>query len=195
MTNTLNITNQPLFWVQLSSYYSVIVIFKAIFQYTCITCQQGETILPEPTHDYFMRLAINQAKIAAAQGDIPVGAVVVKDHKVIGRGRNQREEKQDPCAHAEVQALRDAAAQVGEWRLRGCSLYVTLEPCVMCAGAIVAAQIAHLYYGASDDKAGAVESLYQITEDNRLNHQVIIHSGYDKEVCQQLLKDFFDRLR
>jgi len=151
--------------------------------------------MPAPTHDYFMRLALNQAKIAQAFGDVPIGAVVVKDDTVLGRGRNQREEKQDPCAHAEVQALRDAAAQLGEWRLTGCRLYVTLEPCVMCAGAVVAAQIGHLYYGASDPKGGGVESLYQITEDKRLNHQVLIHPGFAKEECEALLKNFFERLR
>jgi len=142
-----------------------------------------------------MRLAVNQAKIARAFNDIPVGAVVVKDGAVIGRGRNQREEKNDPSAHAEIMALRDAAAQQGAWRLDGCSLYCTLEPCVMCAGAIVSVRIEHLYYGASDPKAGGVESLYRITEDARLNHQVLVHPGILKETCEELLKDFFERLR
>lgn len=150
---------------------------------------------PEPTHDYFMRLAVNQAKIARAYGDIPVGAIVVREGEVIGRGRNQREEKNDPTAHAEIMALRDAAAQIGSWRLQNCILYCTLEPCIMCAGAIVQAQIEHLYYGASDPKAGGVESLYRLLEDSRLNHQVLIHPGFFQEECERLLKDFFERLR
>lgn len=150
---------------------------------------------PGQNHAYFMRLALNQALIARAQGDIPVGAVIVRGGQVIGRGRNQREEKNDPTAHAEIVALRDAAAQTGQWRLTDCSLYCTLEPCVMCAGAIVQAQIAHVYYGVSDPKAGGVESLYRILEDARLNHQVLIHPGIFREECERLLKDFFERLR
>lgn len=150
---------------------------------------------PEFTDDYFMRLAINQGKIARAHGDVPVGAIVVKDGTVIGRGRNQREHKKDPTAHAEILAIRDAAEEIGDWRLQHCSLYCTLEPCIMCAGAIVHAQIEHLYYGASDPKAGGVESLYQILEDRRLNHQVLVHAGILREDCERLLKDFFERLR
>lgn len=150
---------------------------------------------PRLTHEYYMRLALNQARIAAAYGDIPVGAVVVRDEAVIGRGRNLREYHQDPAAHAEIEALRDAAAQIGRWRLNGCTVYSTLEPCVMCAGALVQAQVEHLYYGASDPKAGGVESLYQILEDTRLNHQVLVHPGILQEDCERLLKDFFERLR
>lgn len=150
---------------------------------------------PERNQEYFMRLAINQAKIAQAFGDAPIGAVVVQGDAVIGRGRNQREEKNDPTAHAEILALRDAAAQTGGWRLHGCSLYVTLEPCIMCAGAVVQSHIEHLYYGASDPKGGGVESLYHIPEDGRLNHQVLIHSGIMREECEILLKEFFERLR
>jgi tRNA(adenine34) deaminase len=147
------------------------------------------------SHEKWMRLAINQALIAQAYGDIPVGAIVVRENRVIGRGRNQREEKGDPTAHAEIMALRDAAAHVGEWRLRGCVLYVTLEPCIMCAGAIVQAQLEHVYYGASDLKAGGVESLYHLLEDARQNHQVMVHSGILQMECEKLLKDFFESLR
>ncbi|MBN2327540.1 MAG: nucleoside deaminase [Candidatus Omnitrophica bacterium] len=142
-----------------------------------------------------MRLALNQAKIAKAHGDVPIGAIIVRNGVVIGRGRNQREEKNDPTAHAEILALRDAAEQIGDRRLIHCSLYCTLEPCIMCAGAIVHARIEHLYYGASDPKAGGVESLYQILEDSRLNHQVLVHAGFFREECERLLKEFFDRLR
>jgi len=150
---------------------------------------------PNASHEHIMRMALNQAKIALAFGDAPVGAIVVKNGAVIGRGRNQREEKNDPAGHAEIIALRDAAAQIGSWRLDECSLYCTLEPCVMCAGALVAARIEHLYYGAPDPKAGGIESLYQIAEDARLNHQVLVHAGILREACEELLKDFFERLR
>ncbi len=150
---------------------------------------------PALTNDYYMRLAINQAKIAMAFGDAPAGAIVVRNSEIIGRGRNQREEKNDPTAHAEILAIRDASAQTGSWRLEHSTLYCTLEPCIMCAGAIVQARIEHLYYGVSDPKAGGVESLYQLLEDNRLNHQVYIHPGLRWEECAELLKDFFHRLR
>lgn len=146
-------------------------------------------------HEHFMRLAINQAKIARAHGDVPVGAIVVRHGEVIGRGRNQREEKNDPTAHAEILALRDAAEQTGQWRMHECSLYCTLEPCVMCAGALVQAQIAHLYFGASDPKAGGIESLYHIGEDSRFNHQILIHPGILREECELVLKEFFEKLR
>jgi tRNA(adenine34) deaminase len=142
-----------------------------------------------------MRLAINQARIAMANGDAPIGAIVVLDGKIIGRGRNQREEKNDPTAHAEIMALRDAAAQLGSWRLDRCALYCTLEPCVMCAGAIVQARIEHLFYGAVDPKAGGVESVYHLLEDARMNHQVLIHAGIREKECEELLKEFFNRLR
>ncbi len=150
---------------------------------------------PDSSHDYFMRLAINQARIAMANGDAPIGAIVVLDGKIIGRGRNQREEKNDPTAHAEIMALRDAAAQLGSWRLDRCALYCTLEPCVMCAGAIVQARIEHLFYGAVDPKAGGVESVYHLLEDARMNHQVLIHAGIREKECEELLKEFFNRLR
>ncbi|MBD3266904.1 tRNA-specific adenosine deaminase [bacterium] len=142
-----------------------------------------------------MRLAVNQALIARAHGDVPIGAVVVKGGQVIGRGRNQREETGDPTAHAEILAIRDATEFMGEWRLPGCSLYVTLEPCIMCAGAIVQVHIEHLYYGASDPKAGGVESLYQIAEDARLPHRVLVHPGLWKSECEKLLNDFFANMR
>lgn len=155
----------------------------------------GKILPPEPTHEHFMRLALNQAKIAQAYGDAPIGAVVVKGQTVIGRGRNQREENHDPAGHAEILALRDAAAQIGDWKLEGCILYCTLEPCIMCAGAITQARISHLYYGASDPKAGGVESLYTILEDKRLNHQVMVHPGLLSWQSEQLLKDFFQKIR
>lgn len=151
--------------------------------------------MPELNPDYFMGLALNQAEIARAWGDAPIGAVVVKEGQVIGRGRNRREEWADPTAHAEILALQDAAEQSGAWRLEGCDLYVTLEPCVMCAGAIVQARVARLYYGAPDPKAGGVDSLYQICEDARLNHQTQVIAGLRREECQSILNNFFAGLR
>ena len=150
---------------------------------------------PELTPDYFMRLALNQALIARAQGDAPIGAIVVKDSIVIGRGRNQREEFNDPTAHAEILALQDAAEQIGQWRLDGCDLYCTLEPCIMCAGAIQQSRIAKVYYAAPDPKGGGVESVYQILEDSRLNHQTQIFPGVLRDECEAVLKDFFAGLR
>ena len=150
---------------------------------------------PEPTHEHFMRLALNQARIALAHGDVPVGAIVVKEGIVIGRGCNRREEKQNPVSHAEILALQDAAECLGTWRLENCTLYCTLEPCIMCAGAIVQARIQHLYYGAEDPKAGGVESLYTLLEDKRLNHQVWVHPGFLPIPCRELLNIFLKRLR
>ncbi len=160
-----------------------------------ISLLSGKILPPEPTHEHFMRLALNQAKIALAYGDAPIGAIVVKDNTVIGRGRNQREENHDPSGHAEILALKDAAAQINNWRLDGCTLYCTLEPCIMCAGAIVQARVAHLYYGASDPKAGGVESLYTLLEDKRQNHQVAVHPGLLEWQCKQLLNIFFKEIR
>ncbi|MDP8245030.1 MAG: nucleoside deaminase [Candidatus Hinthialibacter antarcticus] len=150
---------------------------------------------PDLTPEHFMRLALNQALIARAQGDAPIGAIVVQNGAVIGRGRNQREEWNDPTAHAEMLALQDAAEQIGQWRLDGCDLYCTLEPCIMCAGGIQQARIARLYYAASDPKCGGVESLYQILEDGRLNHQTQIFPGVLQDECEAVLKDFFAGLR
>ncbi|MFZ4720730.1 MAG: tRNA adenosine(34) deaminase TadA [Ilumatobacteraceae bacterium] len=138
-----------------------------------------------------MRLAIAEAHAAEAHDDVPIGAVVVRDGQVIARRHNERELTGDPTAHAEVLALRDAAAVVGHWRLNDCTLYVTLEPCVMCAGALVNARIGRVVYGATDPKAGAVASLYEVCADERLNHRPPVESGVLADECGQLLKDFF----
>jgi tRNA(adenine34) deaminase len=124
-----------------------------------------------------MQEALAEADAAAAHSDVPIGAVVVRNGTVIGRGHNRREVDQDPTAHAEVLALRQAAATLGRWRLDGCTLYVTLEPCTMCAGALVLARIDRLVYGADDPKAGAVGALYDIPRDPRLNHLVEVCGG------------------
>ena len=141
--------------------------------------------------DRFMRAAIDEALAAHEEGEVPVGAVVVRQSRIIGRGHNQREGLQDPTAHAEMIALTAAAADVGSWRLEGCTMYVTLEPCAMCAGAVVLARIERLVFGAVDPKAGACTSLYTIPTDPRLNHRVDVVSGVLAEDCASLLSDFF----
>jgi tRNA(adenine34) deaminase len=140
----------------------------------------------------FMRLALDEARLALAHEDVPVGAVLLDgDGAVLGRGHNRREERGDPTAHAEVEALREAAAARGLWRLDGTVLYVTLEPCAMCAGALVNARVAEVVFGAWDPRAGAVESLYRICDDERLNHRMGVRGGVLEEPCRTLLQDFF----
>ncbi len=136
--------------------------------------------------------ALDLARSAVADGDVPVGAVVVDPSGVIiGRGRNTRERDADPTGHAEVVAIREAAAEVGEWRLEGCTLVVTLEPCTMCAGAIVSSRLARLVFGAFDDKAGAVGSLWDVVRDRRLNHRPEVVSGVRADESAALLREFF----
>lgn len=143
----------------------------------------------------YMRLALAEAQAALEHDDVPVGAVAVLDGRVVGRAHNQRELLGDPTAHAEMIALTQAAEAVGCWRLDGVALYVTLEPCLMCAGAMVLARIARLVYGAEDPKTGAVCSLYRVLEDERLNHRVPSVGGVLADECGQLLRDFFRRRR
>ncbi|MEI8239275.1 MAG: tRNA adenosine(34) deaminase TadA [Actinomycetota bacterium] len=138
-----------------------------------------------------MRLAVAQAISAQEHDDVPIGAVVVRDGQVVAARHNERELTGDPTAHAEVLALRDAAAVVGHWRLLDCTLYVTLEPCTMCAGALVNARIGRVVFGAIDPKAGAVESLYHVCADERLNHRPPVTSGVLAEECSALLTTFF----
>ena len=153
-------------------------------------------MLTAPSDDErFMQWAINEATAAREEGEVPVGAVVVRAGRAIGRGYNQREKLQDPTAHAEMIALTAAAAEVGSWRLEGCTLYATLEPCTMCAGAIVLARIERLVFGATDPKAGACTSLYTIPTDERLNHCVNITTGVLANECGALLCDFFEAQR
>ena len=143
-----------------------------------------------------MREALAEARAALATSDVPIGAVVLdREGAVIGRGRNEREAYADPTAHAEVVALREAARVRGEWRLEGCTLVVTLEPCTMCAGAIVLARVARLVFGAYDEKAGAVGSLWDVVRDRRLNHRPEVVAGVLAEECGQVLLDFFDAHR
>lgn len=143
-----------------------------------------------------MRLALDEARGALATGDVPVGAVVLDPAgEVIGRGRNTRERDADPTGHAEVVAIREAAAARGEWRLEDCTLVVTLEPCTMCAGAVVASRIKTLVFGAWDEKAGAVGSLWDLVRDRRLNHRPEVVSGVLAEESSALLVDFFAQHR
>jgi tRNA(adenine34) deaminase len=139
-----------------------------------------------------MRDAIAEARRALDTGDVPVAALVVDaDGRVIGTGRNERELRHDPTAHAEVLALREAAAARDDWHLEGCTLVVTLEPCVMCAGAILAARVPRVVFGAWDEKAGAAGSVYDVLRDRRLNHRVEVFAGVEAEACGELLYDFF----
>jgi tRNA(adenine34) deaminase len=143
-----------------------------------------------------MREAMREADAAAEVGDVPVGAVVVDAAgQIVGRGRNRREADQDPTAHAEVDALRRAAAALGHWRLEGATVYVTLEPCPMCAGALVNARVARVVYGCADPKAGAVDTLFAIGRDGRLNHRFTVTAGVLGEACAGQLKAFFAKLR
>ena len=143
-----------------------------------------------------MRLALAEASAAVDTGDVPVGCVVLgPDGAVVGRGRNEREADGDPTAHAEILALRDAARSLGEWRLSGCTLVVTLEPCTMCAGAIVLARVDRVVFGAWDAKAGAAGSLWDVLRDRGLNHRPEVVGGVAEPECAALLRDFFEATR
>jgi len=143
----------------------------------------------------FMQVAIDQAKIAEENGDVPIGAVIVRNEQIIAKAYNQREQLADPTAHAEIIALTQAAAFLNNWHLNGCTIYVTLEPCCMCAGAMVLARIDRLVFGCDDPKAGACKSLYNIVQDERLNHKLEVTTGVLKEDCSKLLQDFFQKKR
>ncbi|WP_103109856.1 tRNA adenosine(34) deaminase TadA [Brevibacillus reuszeri] len=146
-------------------------------------------------HEKFMMAAIEEAGKAAAIGEVPIGAVVVRNGEIVGRGYNLRETQKDPTLHAEMIAIREASETLGGWRLIGCTLYVTLEPCPMCAGAIVQSRIEQVVYGARDPKAGCAGTLMNLLEEPRFNHQVPVKEGVLAEECAQLLKDFFRGLR
>jgi len=138
-----------------------------------------------------MQEALALARAAAEEGEVPVGAVAMHEGAVVGRGANRRESARDPTAHAELIAIREAARTLGRWRLGGVTLVVTLEPCAMCAGAMVLARIDRLVYGASDPKAGAVGSLLDLSQDPRLNHRFPVERGLEEEACAALLREFF----
>ena len=146
-------------------------------------------------HETYMRIALRQAEAARAENEVPVGAVIVRDERVIAAAYNQREQLRDPTAHAEMIAITQAAESLGGWRLERCRLYVTLEPCPMCAGAILQARIPVVVYGATDPKAGAVDSLFQLLGDDRLNHRAEVISGVLAQSCGEILTAFFAEQR
>jgi tRNA(adenine34) deaminase len=144
---------------------------------------------------FFMGLALAQAEAAGNRGEVPVGAVVSCAGEVVGAGYNRREQLQNPLAHAEIAAIEAASHRLGTWRLTECDLYVTLEPCIMCVGAILQARMRRLVFGCLDPKAGSVRSLYRLCEDERLNHRLPVTGGVAANACATLLSDFFARLR
>jgi len=143
----------------------------------------------------FMAQALAEARLAADEGEVPIGAVVVADGRVVGRGRNARERLRDPTAHAEILALQEASRALESWRLSGATMYATLEPCPMCAGALVNARIDRLVYGVADPKAGAVDTLFDLVRDRRLNHRVQVASGVLAQECGDILREFFRQRR
>lgn len=146
-------------------------------------------------HAFYMQAAIAEAKQAAKILEVPIGAVVVYQDEIIGRGHNLRETTHSPTAHAEILAIQQAAQYLGDWRLEGCRLYVTLEPCPMCAGAIMLSRIEHLIFGTPDPKAGCVGTMMNLLQDSRFNHQSQVTSGVLQKECASLLQDFFRQLR
>jgi len=157
--------------------------------------QQRKLSTDDNSDEKFMKAAIEAAFVAEENGDVPIGAVVVYENKIIAKGYNQRHQLNDPTAHAEIIALTAAAEFIGNWRLNGCAIYVTLEPCTMCAGALVNARMDRLVYGCDDPKAGACKSLYNIVQDERLNHRLEVTSGVMAQECSTILSDFFRRRR
>ncbi|USB33349.1 tRNA adenosine(34) deaminase TadA [Paenibacillus sp. YPG26] len=147
------------------------------------------------TDEYWMREAIAEAHKAEAIGEVPIGAIVVRDQEIIGRGHNLRETAYDPTAHAEIIAIREASHHLGSWRLLNCKLYVTLEPCPMCAGAIVQARVPHVLYGTTDPKAGCAGTLMNLLQESRFNHQTELTTGILQTECASLLTQFFRKLR
>jgi tRNA(adenine34) deaminase len=149
----------------------------------------------EKDDNYWMGLALREANKAGTRGEVPIGAVIVRDGMVLGRGFNLREKSLDPTSHAEMTAIRKAAKKAGNWRLLGATLYVTLEPCPMCMGAILLSRLERVVFGCYDPKAGAAGSLYDLSDDPRLNHRVQLTAGIRSEECSAILSDFFAKLR
>jgi tRNA(adenine34) deaminase len=166
-----------------------------------------DSLLPNdpPAHDSsgdivredrrLMALALAQAQAAAAEDEVPVGAIIIRGGQVLAAAHNQREQLRDPTAHAEMIAITQAATALDSWRLEGCTLYVTLEPCPMCAGAIVQSRVKRVVYGADDPKAGAVKSLYRLLEDSRLNHRAEVTGGVMSQECGEVLSQYFQQKR
>ena len=154
-----------------------------------------EVLHQQQSEHRFMEEAIAEARKALELMEVPVGAVIVRDGKIVGRGHNLTETSKDPTAHAEVIAIREAAKNLGGWRLIGCQMYVTTEPCSMCAGAIVLSRIPELFIGTMNPKAGACGSLYNIVSDSRLNHRVQVTTGVMEDTCRQMMQEFFQKLK
>ncbi len=148
-----------------------------------------------PTHEYYMREALKEAQKAYEEGEVPVGCVIVYENNIIARGHNQRETLQDPTAHAEILAITSAALALKSWRLENTKMYITLEPCPMCAGAIIMARIPEVYFGAYDPKAGCCGSILNILDDHRFNHNPIVVPGICAEECSEVLTKFFREIR
>jgi tRNA(adenine34) deaminase len=145
--------------------------------------------------DYYMGLALEEAQKAYEIGEVPIGAVLVLDSQIVAAGHNMRESWHDATAHAEMIAIREACQKLGRWRLTGLTLYVTIEPCPMCAGALVMSRIDRLVYGSADVKAGAIESIFNIAQNDALNHSMVVTSGIRRDECAQIMKDFFKQRR
>ena len=160
-----------------------------------LTEENATQVDPQAADEAFMAKALREAELAGAAGEVPIGAVIVKDGMVIARGRNRREELADATAHAEILAIREAGAKLGGWRLSGCTLYVTVEPCPMCAGALVQARVDRLVFGARDPKAGACGSTVDIVRDERYNHRLEVTEEVLLTECQAVIRDFFKARR
>lgn len=145
--------------------------------------------------ELYMSEALVEARKAFDKGEVPIGAVVVLDGQIIGRGHNLRETTDDPTSHAEIIAIREASQHMGDWRLEETTLYCTIEPCPMCAGALINGRVKRLVYGAKDPKAGAVDSLLNLVQDERFNHRLEVTSGVLEDQCRQIIQEFFERLR
>jgi len=158
------------------------------------TMSEEATIGVEQDRSY-MRLALREACKGLVKQEVPIGALIVYQDEIIGTGYNRCEERQEPTAHAEILALREASQTLKSWRLEGCTLYVTLEPCIMCAGALVQARVSRLVFGCPDPKGGGVVSLYEICDDSRLNHRLEVAQGVMEKECSELLSNFFSELR
>ena len=142
-----------------------------------------------------MQKAIRLAEISGSKDEVPIGAVIIKNEKIIGQGYNQKEQLKDPTAHAEIIAITSAASTLNDWRLKGCRMYVTKEPCAMCSGAIINSRVSTLIFGAYDDKKGCCGSLYQLCGDRRLESQTTVRGGVEEEQCSRLLKNYFKKKR
>jgi tRNA(adenine34) deaminase len=158
---------------------------------------RAQTVDPPPSGDdaAWMEQALAQARLAAEEGEVPVGALVIKDGEIVGQGHNRNLLENDPTAHAEIIALRQAAARLGNHRLGGCVMFATIEPCAMCAGAMIHARLARLVYGANDPKAGAAGSVLEVINHPKLNHKMEVTSGVLADRCSEILQDFFHKKR